>query len=417
MKFLRELHDKYEPLFHKGGKLEKLYPMYEAHDTLLFTPGQVTRGASHVRDALDLKRMMVTVVFALLPCILVAMYNTGYQANAALAEGASALGWRGWIMDVIRFGYNEANPLACIFHGALYYLPVLIVTFVVGGHIEVLFAIIRRHEVNEGFLVTGMLFPLILPPTIPLWQVALGIAFGVILGKEVFGGTGMNIFNPALTARAFLFFAYPAQISGDKVWTAVSEANQIDGFSGATALGNLANVHTPAAADAWRGAIDAMGITWTDAFMGKIPGSMGETSALACIIGALILIATGIGSWRVMLGCLLGSLAITVVFNSFGSETNALMNVPFHWHMVLGGWAFGLVFMATDPVSAPYTNRGRFIYGFFIGVFAILIRVVNPAYPEGMMLAILFMNMFSPLLDWMAKRANIKRRQARYAAV
>lgn len=417
MKFLRELHDKYEPLFHKGGKLEKLYPMYEAHDTLLFTPGQVTRGPSHVRDALDLKRLMVTVVFALLPCILVAMYNTGYQANAALAEGASALGWRGWIMDVLRFGYNEANPLACIFHGALYYFPVLIVTFVVGGHIEVLFAIIRRHEVNEGFLVTGMLFPLILPPTIPLWQVALGIAFGVILGKEVFGGTGMNIFNPALTARAFLFFAYPAQISGDKVWTAVSEANQIDGFSGATALGNLANVPTPAAVDAWRGAIDAMGITWTDAFMGKIPGSMGETSTLACIIGALILIATGIGSWRIMLGCVLGSVAITVVFNSFGSETNALMNVPFHWHMVLGGWAFGLVFMATDPVSAPYTDRGRFIYGFFIGVFAILIRVANPAYPEGMMLAILFMNMFSPLLDWMAKRANIKRRLARNAAV
>ena len=416
MKFLREIHDKFEPLFHKGGKLEQLYPLYEAHDTLLFTPGEVTKGASHVRDTLDLKRLMVTVVFALLPCILVAMYNTGFQANSALAVGMSAEGIRGWIIDVIGLGYNPANPLACIFHGALYYLPVLIVTFVVGGHIEVLFAVIRRHEVNEGFLVTGMLFPLILPPTIPLWQVALGITFGVIIGKEIFGGTGMNIFNPALTARAFLF-AYPAQISGDKVWTAITAANQVDGFSGATALGQISGVVDPSAADAWKTALNSMDITWLDAFLGTIPGSMGETSTLACIIGAGILIVTGIGSWRVMVGVLVGSFAITGLLNSVGSETNALMNVPFHWQMVLGGWAFGLVFMATDPVSAPYTNRGRLIYGFFIGVFAILIRVVNPAFPEGMMLAILFMNMFSPLLDWMAKRSNIKRRLARNAAV
>jgi Na+-transporting NADH:ubiquinone oxidoreductase subunit B len=417
MKFLRDLHDKIEPHFHKGGKLEKLYPLYEAQDTLLFTPGHVTKGASHVRDALDLKRMMVTVVIALIPCILVAMYNTGYQANAALAEGAQLEGWRHWIMGLLNFGYNEANPLACIFHGALYYFPVLIVTFVVGGNLEVLFAVVRKHEINEGFLVTGMLFPLILPPAIPLWQVALGIAFGVIIGKEIFGGTGMNIFNPALTARAFLFFAYPAQISGDKVWTAVTDATHIDGFSGATALGRLANIAGPAPTDAWRGAIDGMGITWVDAFMGTIPGSMGETSTLACIIGAGILIVMGVGSWRIMLGGVVGSLAIALLFNSMGSETNALLNVPFHWHVVLGGWAFGLVFMATDPVSAPYSNRGRFIYGFFIGVFALLIRVVNPAYPEGMMLAILFMNMFSPLLDWMAKRSNIKRRLARNAAV
>jgi Na+-transporting NADH:ubiquinone oxidoreductase subunit B len=239
----------------------------------------------------------------------------------------------------------------------------------------------------------------------------------VIIGKEIFGGTGMNIFNPALTARAFLFFAYPAQISGDKVWTAVTDATHIDGFSGATALGRLANIAGPAPTDAWRGAIDGMGITWVDAFMGTIPGSMGETSTLACIIGAGILIVMGVGSWRIMLGGVVGSLAIALLFNSMGSETNALLNVPFHWHVVLGGWAFGLVFMATDPVSAPYSNRGRFIYGFFIGVFALLIRVVNPAYPEGMMLAILFMNMFSPLLDWMAKRSNIKRRLARNAAV
>jgi Na+-transporting NADH:ubiquinone oxidoreductase subunit B len=417
MKFLRELHDKVEPLFHKGGKLEKLYPMYEAHDTLLFTPGHVTSGASHVRDTLDLKRMMVVVVFALIPCILVAMYNTGLQANLSLAEDMSAGGWRGWIMDVLSFGYNANNPLACMFHGALYYVPILLVTFIVGGHVEVLFSVIRKHEINEGFLVTGMLFPLILPPTIPLWQVAIGIAFGVIFGKEIFGGTGMNIFNPALTARAFLFFAYPAQISGDKVWTAVTEANQVDGFSGATALGRLASVLDPSAPDAWRATLDSMNISWADAFLGVIPGSMGETSALACLLGAGLLILTGIGSWRIMLGGVVGTLGITLLLNAVGSETNALMNVPFHWHMVLGGWAFGLVFMATDPVSAPYTDRGRFIYGIFIGIFAILIRVVNPAYPEGMMLAILFMNMFSPLLDWMAKRSNIKRRLARYAAV
>ena len=417
MKFLREIHDKFEPLFHKGGKLERLYPLYEAHDTLTFTPGEVTKGASHVRDALDLKRLMVTVVFALIPCILVAMYNTGYQANAALADGMFAEGLRGWLINIIGIGYNPANPIACIFHGALYYLPVLIVTFVVGGHIEVLFAVIRKHEVNEGFLVTGMLFPLILPPTIPLWQVAFGIAFGVIIGKEIFGGTGMNIFNPALTARAFLFFAYPAQISGDKVWTAVTASNQVDGFSGATALGAVAGVSDPSAADAWRSALTGLDITWLDAFLGKVPGSMGETSALACLIGAGILIMTGIGSWRVMLGVLVGSYLTTLGLNAVGSETNALMNMPFHWQMVLGGWAFGLVFMATDPVSAPYTDRGRLIYGLLIGVFAILIRVVNPAFPEGMMLAILFMNMFSGLLDWMAKRSNIKRRMARHAAV
>ena len=403
MKFLREIHDKFEPLFHKGGKLERLYPLYEAHDTLTFTPGEVTRGASHVRDALDLKRMMVTVVVALLPCILVAMYNTGYQANAALAEGMSAEGIRGMIMDISPFGYSAANPLSCLFHGALYYLPVLLVTFIVGGHVEVLFAVIRRHEINEGFLVSGMLFPLILPPTIPLWQVAIGITFGVIIGKEIFGGTGMNIFNPALTARAFLFFAYPAQISGDKVWTAVTTANQADGFSGATALGNIANADA-SVVGAWKDAIMGLDITWLDAFLGKLPGSMGETSALACLLGAALLIITG-------------SYLVTLILNGVGSETNALMNVPFHWQMVLGGWAFGLVFMATDPVSAPYTNRGRLIYGFFIGVFAIRIRVVNPAYPEGMMLAILFMNMFSPLLDSMAISSNIKRRLARNAAV
>jgi Na+-transporting NADH:ubiquinone oxidoreductase subunit B len=420
MQFLRDLLDKQKPLFEKGGKFEALYPFYEANDTLLFTPGEVTHGASHVRDALDLKRMMITVVLALVPCILVAMYNAGYQANLALGAEMSAAGWRGVIIDFLGVGYSATNPLACLFHGALYYLPILAVTFLVGGHIEVLFALVRKHEVNEGFLVTGMLFPLTLPPTIPLWQVAVGIAFGVIIGKEIFGGTGMNIFNPALTARAFLFFAYPAQISGDQVWVAVDKTNAVDGFSGATALGHIATVTNPeyisapvrALGEGWW---HADGIGWMDAFLGAVPGSLGETSTLACLIGAAILISTGIGSWRTMAGVFAGSVAMSLVLNAAGSETNALMNLPFYWHMVLGGWAFGAVYMATDPVSGPFTERGRLIYGFLIGVLAILIRVVNPAYPEGMMLAILFMNMFSPLIDHGFISANIKRRMARSA--
>ena len=279
-------------------------------------------------------------------------------------------------------------------------------TFLVGGNCEALFSIVRRHEINEGFLVTGMLFPLILPPTIPLWQVALGIAFGVIIGKEIFGGTGMNILNPALTSRAFLFFAYPAQISGDSVWIAADTS--VDGSSGATWLASAAVLGTEALA--------STAITWWDAFLGFVPGSMGETSALACLIGALILIASGIGSWRIMLGVVAGSFLMVQVLNASGSTTNPLMNVPFEWHIVLGGWAFGLVFMATDPVSAAHTNTGRWIYGFMIGVLAILIRVINPAFPEGMMLAILFMNLFAAFIDHFVVQANIKRRKARYAA-
>lgn len=414
MKFLRDLNDSVHPLFEKGGKFERLYPLYEAHDTFLFTPGETTKTASHVRDAIDLKRMMITVVVALLPCIIVAMYNTGYQANAAMAEGASALGWRGMIIDVLGVGYNPLNLFACIFHGMLYYIPVVIVTLAVGGLCEAIFAIVRKHDINEGFLVTWMLFPLILPPTIPLWQVAIGIAFGVVIGKEIFGGTGMNILNPALTARAFLFFAYPAYISGDKVWVAVDATNQVDGFSGATALGRIATVDI-ANGETWRTALQSMDITWLDAFLGKIPGSMGETSALAALIGAGILVLTGVGSWRTMLGCVLGMIGISALFNMIGSETNAMMSMPFYWQMVLGSSAFALVFMATDPVSGPYTEKGRFIYGCCIGMFAILIRTINPAYPEGWMLAILFMNVFAPLIDHVMIAANIKRRQARLA--
>ena len=415
MKFLRDILDKQKPLFDKGGKLEKFYPFYEANDTLLFTPGEVTKNASHVRDSIDLKRVMVTVVFALIPCIIVAMINTGYQANLAihLAE-SSAAGWRGMLIDMIGIGYNPGNPIANLIHGALYYFPVLIVTFVVGGHIEVLFSIVRKHEVNEGFLVTGMLFPLVLPPTIPLWQVAVGIAFGVIAGKEIFGGTGKNIFNPALMGRAFLFFAYPAQISGDKVWTAVTDTNAPDGFSGATALGNVAVLP---AGESWRAGIEEMGVSWLDAFLGSIPGSMGETSVFAILLGAILLIATGIGSWRIMAGVFIGSMVTVFGMNLIGSETNALVNMPFHWHMVLGGWAFGLVFMATDPVSASYSNSGRWVYGLLIGIIAMIARVINPAFPEGMMLAILFMNAFAPTIDYVVMKSNIKRRKLRYEAI
>ena len=406
MKFLRQIFDSQAKHFAKGGKFEALYPLFEAQDTILFTPGSVTRGASHVRDGLDLKRTMITVVLALIPCVLMALYNTGYQAHLAIAGGAEPLSdWQTAFYRLLGGGFNPQNVGACLVYGALRYLPVLLVTFIVGGSCEVLFAIVRRHEVNEGFLVTGMLFPLIVPPTIPLWQVALGIAFGVVIGKEIFGGTGMNFLNPALTGRAFLFFAYPGQISGDKVWIAANTA-MTDAVSGATWLGRSALEGSAALARA----------NWLDAFMGLIPGSMGETSALACLLGAMVLIITGIGSWRTMLGVTLGTFAMSLLFNALGSSTNPMFTVPFYWHIVLGGWAFGTAFMATDPVSSAFTSGGQLVYGLCIGLLVVLVRVVNPAYPEGMMLAILFMNMFAPLIDHFFVQANVKRRLARHAA-
>jgi Na+-transporting NADH:ubiquinone oxidoreductase subunit B len=407
MKALRKILDKQGKHFEKGGKLEKLYPLWEAQDTFLYTPGSVTRNASHVRDASDLKRIMITVVIALVPAIYMAMYNTGLQAHRAIAAGAEPLAtWQTRAMEAMGLAFDPGDLLACIVHGALYFLPVMLVSYAVGGLIEVAFAIVRKHEVNEGFLVTGMLFPLVLPATIPLWQVALGIAFGVLIGKEVFGGTGMNILNPALTARAFLFFAYPAQISGDKVWTAAKTT--ADGYTGATWLA-VGAVEGP------KGLAD--GLSWTDAFLGLIPGSMGETSTLACLLGAVLLLITGVGSWRIMSSLVAGSFLATLLLNGIGSETNPLFNVPFHWQMVLGGWAFGMVFMATDPVSAAHSEKGKLIYGFLIGVLAIFIRVLNPAFPEGMMLAILFMNVFAATIDHFVVQANVRRRKARYAAV
>lgn len=397
MSFLRSFLDKQGELFHKGGKLEKLYPLYEALDTFAYTPGIKATGNTHVRDAIDLKRTMISVVFALTPVILFALYNTGYQANSALASaGLEAVGWRADILRAIGLGFDPANFIHNFVHGLLWFFPVFLVTQIAGGTCEVIFSIIRKHEVNEGFLVTGMLYPLILPPTIPLWQVAIGIMFGVVIGKEIFGGTGKNIFNPALTARAFLFFAYPAQISGDAVWTAV------DGYTGATML-----------AQAAAGGMDAITFSWNDAFIGLVPGSMGETSTLMCLLGAGFLIMTGIGNWRIMLSMLLGMAGMSLLFNVIGSESNPMFAVTPQWHLVMGGFAFACVFMATDPVSAAMTNTGRIFYGALIGVLGVLIRVVNPAYPEGWMLAILFMNALAPLIDYFVVEGNIKRRMAR----
>lgn len=402
MKPLRRALDRAAPVFAKGGKLEKMHPLYEALDTFLYTPNETTSGQTHVRDALDLKRMMLTVIVALIPCILMAMYNTGLQANMALQTLGAPM-TEGWRTNAIRWsgiGFDPGSIMANFAHGALYFIPVYLVTSVAGGLCEVVFATIRKHEVNEGFLVTGMLFPLILPPTIPLWQVAIGIAFGVVIGKEIFGGTGKNFLNPALTARAFLYFAYPAQITGDAVWTAV------DGYTGATPLGL-------AAIEGMRPVLDQ--VTWMQAFVGTLPGSMGETSTLACLFGAAVLIVTGVGSWRIMLACVIGTVATWAPLFYMGSVTNPMFGMPLHWHFVLGGMAFGYVFMATDPVSAAMTNAGKWIYGILVGFLTIVIRVINPAFPEGVMLAILFGNVFAPTIDYYVVKANVSRRKLRHA--
>ncbi|MFK7823842.1 MAG: NADH:ubiquinone reductase (Na(+)-transporting) subunit B [Oligoflexales bacterium] len=402
MKALRNFFDQIHPHFSSGGKLEKLYPLYEMADTFLFTPGEITKGASHVRDSIDLKRIMVTVGVALGPCIFMAMFNTGLQANHILqSQGVTSLDtWRGIVLAWLGLSFDSGCFLSNLAHGALYFVPVFLVTNIVGGICEATFSIIRKHEINEGFLVTGILFPLTLPPTIPLWQVAVGIAFGVIIGKEVFGGTGKNFLNPALTARAFLFFAYPADISGDAVWTAV------DGFSGATAL-------AVAAVDGVQG-LEASFSLW-DSFLGIIPGSMGETSTLACLMGAGLLVTTGIGSWRIMLSMLFGGFSVSTLLYCTGSSTNPMFSVSPLWHFVIGSFAFGMVFMATDPVSAAMTKTGKWVYGFLIGAMSIIVRSLNPAFPEGVMLSILFGNLFAPLIDYYVVQANIKRRQARTA--
>ncbi len=399
---LRRFMDRLEPLFVKGGRFERFNAVYEMIDTGLYTPSDVTRNAPHIRDALDLKRVMIYVLFASAPAAVIGLYNVGLQANTAIyaMELTEMTGWRPALLAASGIGFSPDSFWACFIHGLLYFLPIYLVTMAVGGIWEVLFAAVRNHEVNEGFLVTSWLFALILPPTIPLWQVALGVSFGTVVGKEIFGGTGKNFLNPALVGRAFLFFAYPSQISGN-VWVPV------DGYSGATPL-------AMAAEGGVQGMVDG-GVTWMQAFIGTVPGSLGETSALACLLGAVFLVYARIASWRIMLGVVLGLFFMTALFNLVGSDTNPMFGVPWHWHLVIGSAAFGLVFMATDPVSASMTETGRWIYGALIGVMIVLIRVVNPAYPEGVMLAILFGNVFAPVIDWFVVRANVRRRMRRNA--
>uniref|UniRef100_UPI004055DC29 NADH:ubiquinone reductase (Na(+)-transporting) subunit B n=1 Tax=Candidatus Electrothrix sp. TaxID=2170559 RepID=UPI004055DC29 len=403
MKLLNTLLQKTAPLFNKGGRLVRWYPAFDAVDSFLMGSRHTTGSAPHVRDAMDLKRIMILVVIALLPCVFMAMWNTGYQANLALqALGlTSPAGWRGAVMASLNLACTPDNFLANLIHGSLYFLPIYLMTLAAGGIWEMIFNLVRGHEISEAFLVTSLLFPLTLPPTVPLWQVALGISFGVIFAKEVFGGVGRNFMNPALVSRAFLFFAYPGNMSGDTVWVGV------DGLSSATALAKIA----AAPADA---PLSGLNFSWADAFLGTIPGSMGETSVVACLLGATLLLVCGIASWRIMASMLLGGLSLALLLQFTASSGNTLINLPFYWHPVLGGFAFGLIFMATDPVTAPHTNIGRWCYGFFIGALAILIRVINPAYPEGVMLAILLGNVFSPLFDYPVIQANIRQRRLRH---
>lgn len=395
---LRKFLDGIEHHFHEGGRFQSWYALYEAVDTIFYSPNHVTRSTAHVRDGVDLKRIMITVWFATFPAMFYGMYNLGFQANDILAaSGGSVEGWRGALIATFG-GYDATNIWHCLWFGALYFLPIYAVTFIVGGFWEVLFAMKRGHEVNEGFFVTSILFALICPPDLPLWQAALGISFGVVIGKEVFGGTGKNFLNPALTGRAFLYFAYPAQLSGDGVWTAV------DGYTGATALSVVA-------AEGMEGLQAAF--SWSQAFMGAVPGSIGETSTLMIFIGGALLLATRIASWRIVAGVMLGMVLLSSLFNLVGSDSNPAFSMPWYWHLVTGGFAFGMIFMATDPVSAAMTNGGKWAYGILIGLMTVLIRVVNPAFPEGIMLAILFANLFAPLMDHFVVQANIKRRLAR----
>ncbi len=400
---LRSFFDSIEPNFEKGGRYEKYYPIYEMVETILYTGKSVTKAAPHARSFVDMKRIMTYVVISTIPCILWAFYNTGLQTNIGLAElgDTSHVGWRIFVIKMLGVSLNPDSILGNMLHGMLYFMPIYIVTLVAGGICEVVFATVRGHEVNEGFLVSSMLFALTMPASAPLWQVALGIAFGVVIGKEVFGGTGKNFLNPALTGRAFLYFAYPANMSGDAIWTPV------DGFSGATALG----------LSAARGieSLAIEGITWWDAFYGTIQGSLGETSTLACFVGLAFLMVTKIANYRMVVGCLGGMIGFSLLLNWIGSDTNPMFAMPWYWHLVLGSYAFGLCFMVTEPVSASHTNVGRYFYGALVGFMVVMIRVLNPAFPEGMMLAILFANMFAPLIDYFVVQANIKRRIARNA--
>jgi len=383
MEWIRQKLDKFKEPFNKGNKLEKYAPAYNALDTFLFTPNHTTQTGAHVRDAVDLKRTMITVVLALVPALIFGMWNGGYQYLSQIQT---------------EVGFWEA-----LAHGAWKILPMIAVSYGVGLGLEFAFAVIRGHEVNEGYLVTGLLIPMIMPIDIPLWMVAIAVVFAVVIGKEAFGGTGMNILNPALTARVFAFFAYPTYMSGNTVW--VSEASKVDGVSGETILGTLAAGHD-------------VNYSFLDMFSGVIPGSISETSTICILAGALILILTKVGSWRIIFSGFIGAAVMALIFNSLpsmGLEGNGLTNFPWYQHLVIGGLAFGIVFMATDPVSAAQTMKGKWIYGFLIGLFAVMIRVFNPAYPEGIMLAILLMNVFAPVIDHYVIESHVKRRKKRLA--
>ena len=385
MKLFKNILNSVKPHFTEGGKLEKLYPAYDAFETFLFVPDHTSQSGTHIHDAIDLQRTMFSVIIALIPCLLFGMWNIGYQ-------------------DFIALGQSHPNLSDDFIFGARRVLPMVIVSYGVGLGIEFAFAISRGHSVNEGYLVTGLLIPMIMPADLPLWMLATAVAFAVVIGKEVFGGTGMNILNPALTARAFLYFAYPTELSGDKVWVSLNDKMPVDGYSGATAL-----------SDAYNGLINKIP-SLLDSFIGTIPGSASETSALLILIGAAYLIISGVGSWRIIISGIIGGLFMSIVFNYFSTNietTNYLFKInPFH-QICLGGFLFGVVFMATDPVSASQTTMGKWIYGFLVGLLGILIRVVNPAYPEGIMMAILFMNVMAPLIDHYVVSANINRRMKR----
>lgn len=402
MSFIRRTFDKIYPHVAEGGKYQKFYVLYEVFDTFFYSPADVNKGRNHVRDGVDLKRIMIYVWLAAMPCVLIGCYNVGLQANTVMASMGitEVVGWRGDMLNLFGIGTDPSSVWDNFWHGFWYWFPIYVVTFLAGIAWEIIFAIVRGHEVNEGFFVTSILFSLIVPATLPLWQVAIGISFGVVIGKEVFGGTGKNFLNPALTARAFLYFAYPAQISGDAVWVAV------DGYTSPTALSVAAS-----------GGVDALqqaAFSLQQSASGYIGGSIGETSLIAIGIGAVFLLATKVASWRIMLGVAAGVIFTSLLFNLIGSDTNNMFSIPPQWHFVMGGLAFGMVYMATDPVSASMTDSGRFWFGFLIGLMTILIRVVNPAFPEGIMLAILFANLFAPLIDWFVVRANIRRREKRY---
>lgn len=415
---LLDVLKKFSLLFTKGGLLSWFYPLYEGTFTFLYSSGRVTTGRTHVRDFSDLKRIMIIVWAAVFPAMFYGWYNIGNQTIMAIASLPNAQeiattsysllsgDWHYALAQLLGASLgSDAGIYSMMVIGAVYFLPIYIVVFAVGGFWEVLFCIVHHKEINEGFFVTSIVFALVVPATMPLWQAALGISFGVVIGKEVFGGTGRNFVNPALCGRAFLFFAYPASISGTNCWVPV------DGFSGATPLAQWAEGGLSALKDTAGNTIN-----WMDAFIGNIPGSIGEGSTLMILVGALIILTTGVASLRIMVGILIGAFLTATLFNYIGSETNNMFSMPFEWHAVLGGFAFGTVFMATDPVSSSFTSKGKWAFGILIGVMVILIRTVNPAYPEGMMLAILFANCFAPLFDYLATKRNIKRRLARVQA-